>query len=106
MRFEVRNILGRLFRAGSFDYSFLSGVFNVRVRDNWTYMRKVLTAVLKQTRKAVAFNVLNAEAGLKEHDRFFVSPRALAAFGSRLGTKRIHLLDHYHPMDLTLFLYK
>ena len=106
VRFEVRSILGRPFRARSFDYSFLSGVFNVRVRDNWKYMREILTAVLKQSRKAVAFNVLNSEAGLKEPDRFFVSPRALAALGSRLGVSRVQLLDHYHPMDLTLFLYK
>lgn len=104
--FQVRRILSRPFRAGGFDYSFLSGVFNVRVKDNWRYMKAVLSAALRQSRKAVAFNLLNAEAGLKEKDRFTAHPKELAAFGKSLGASRVHLLDNYHHLDLTLFLYK
>lgn len=104
--FQVRRILSRPFRAKTFDYSFLSGVFNVKVKDNWRYMRAVLTSALKQSRKAVAFNALNAEAGIKEKDRFTAHPKELAAFGRSLGVSRIHLSDHYHHLDLTLFLYK
>lgn len=104
-RFEARNIYRRPFPEGSFDYAFLSGVFNVKVRDNWEYMRSVLTSALRQSRKAVAFNILNSEAGLREPDRFTVASRDLVAFGRRLGVSRVHLLDHYHHLDLTLFLY-
>lgn len=105
-KFQTRRLLSRPFRIGAFDYCFLSGVFNVRVKDNWEYMRAILTSALRQSRKAVAFNVLNAEAGLKEKDRFTVEPRELVAFGRGLGVSRAHLLDHYHHLDLTLFLYK
>ena len=105
-RFQVRRLLSRPFRSRSFDYCFLSGVFNVRVKDNWAYMRAILMSALKQSRKAVVFNVLNAEAGLKEKDRFSVEPKELVAFGRGLGVSRVHLLDHYHHLDLTLFLYK
>jgi SAM-dependent methyltransferase len=105
-KFQVRRILSQPFRAGSFDYSFLSGVFNVKVRDNWRYMRTVLASALRQSRKAVAFNVLNAEAGIRERDRFTVSSKELADFGWSLGVSRVHLMDHYHHLDLTLFLYK
>ncbi len=104
--FEARVILAHPFPVRTFDYSFLSGVFNVRVRDNWKYMRELLASVLRQTKKAVAFNILNAEAGLREPDRFMVRGRDLVAFGRKLGVSRVHLLDHYHPLDLTLFLYK
>lgn len=104
--FQVRRILSKPFRTGSFDYSFLSGVFNVRVKDSWRYMKAVLSSALRQSRKAVAFNVLNAEAGIKEKDRFTVHPRELAAFGKSLEASRVHLIDHYHHLDLTLFLYK
>jgi SAM-dependent methyltransferase len=104
--FEDRVLLERPFPRGSFDFAFLSGVFNVKVRDNWKYMRAVLKNVLKQTRHAAAFNVLNRESGLKERDRFMVSPGDLVAFGRKLGVKRVLLLDDYHHLDLTLFLYK
>ncbi len=105
-RFESRVILSKPFPVRTFDYSFLSGVFNVRVWDNWKYMRELLSCVLRQTKRAVAFNVLNAEAGLREPDRFTARARDLASLGRRLGVSRVHLLDHYHPLDLTLFLYK
>jgi len=104
--FEVRNVFSRPFPAGSFDYAFLSGVFNMKVRDNWKYMKALLTLVLGQTRKAVAFNALNVEAGIRERNRFTVSPGDLVAFGRGLGVSRVHLMDHYHRLDLTLFLYK
>ncbi|HVZ80123.1 MAG TPA: class I SAM-dependent methyltransferase [bacterium] len=105
-RFEARVLTARPYRARSFDYAFLSGVFNVKVKDNWAYMRSLLKCVLKQTRKAVAFNVLNAEAGLKEKDRFTVRSEDLVSFGRKLDVSKVGLLDHYHPMDLTLFLYR
>lgn len=105
-RFEARSLLTRPYPARSFDYSFLSGVFNVKVENNWKYMRAVLTGVLRQTKKAVAFNVLNTEAELKESHRFTVMPKELVAFGRSLGVKKTHLMDHYHPLDLTLYLYK
>jgi hypothetical protein len=78
----------------------------VKVEDNWGYMRALLTCVLRMTKKAVALNVLNEESGLREKDRFTVTPKELVRFGRSLKVKRTHLMDHYHPMDLTLFLYK
>ncbi|HET9868990.1 MAG TPA: class I SAM-dependent methyltransferase [bacterium] len=105
-RFEARNIYERPFPRGAFEYAFFSGVFNVRVKDNWRYLRALLKGALGQVRKGLAFNVLNAEAGLKESDRFFVHPKELAAFGRRLGGSRVRLLDHYHHLDLTLHIYK
>jgi len=105
-RFEARNLLARPYPARSFDYSFLSGVFNVKVQDNWIYMKALLKQVLKQTKKAVAFNALNADSGLKESNRFLVTPKEIVTFGRSLGVKRAHLLDHYHHLDLTLFLYR
>ncbi|MGH7739715.1 MAG: class I SAM-dependent methyltransferase [bacterium] len=104
--FETRNILARPFARGRFDFVFLSGVFNVKIRDNWEYMRALLSAALRQAREAVAFNALNAEAQLKEPDRFSVQAKDLVALGRRLGAPKVHLLDHYHHLDLTLFLYK
>lgn len=104
--FEDRVLTARPFPPGTFDYAFLSGVFNVKVRDNWKYMRAVLKNVLKQTKKAAAFNVLNRESGLKETTRFMVGPKELVVFGRKLGVRKVHLLDGYHHMDMTLFLYK
>ena len=105
-KFEVRNVYSHPFPPRSFDYSFLSGIFNVKVRDNWKYMKALLASVLKQTRKAVAFNVLNAEAGIQEANRFKVTPAELMTLGDKLRVSRLRLMDQYHPMDLTLFLYK
>jgi SAM-dependent methyltransferase len=106
IKFEARNLLAMPFDSQKYDYSFLSGVFNVKVRDNIRYMKAVLNSVLQQTRKAVAFNVLNSEAGIKESNRFMVGPRELVELGRQLEVSRVHLLDHYHHLDLTLFLYK
>jgi SAM-dependent methyltransferase len=106
VRFETRVLLAQPYPPRSFDFVFLSGVFNVKVRDNWGYMRALLGAAFRSCGRAVAFNVLNAEADLREPDRFGASPRDLVAFCRRLGPSRVHLLDHYHPLDLTVFLYK
>lgn len=106
VRFETRVLLAQPYPPRSFDYVFLSGVFNVKVRDNWQYMRALLGSALRQSRRAVAFNVLNADAGLREADRFSAVPKDLVSFCRRLGPSRVHLLDHYHPLDVTVFLYK
>jgi SAM-dependent methyltransferase len=106
IRFETRVLLAQPYPSRNFDYVFLSGVFNVKVRDNWKYMRALLGAALRQCRRALAFNVLNAEADLREPDRFGANPRDLVSFCRRLGPSRVQLLDHYHPLDLTVFLYK
>ncbi len=106
VQFESRVLLARPYPPRSFDDVFLSGVFNVRVKDNWRYMRALLKCALKQSRRAVAFNVLNAEADLREPDRFSAHPKKLVSFCRKLGPSRVHLLDHYHPMDITVFLYK
>jgi SAM-dependent methyltransferase len=105
-RFEARVLTARPFAPGRFDYAFLSGVFNIKVRDNWKYMGAVLRNVLRQTKKAVAFNVLSGESGLKEPNRFTVLPGELVSFGKKLGVAKTRLLDDYHHLDLTLFLYK
>jgi SAM-dependent methyltransferase len=104
-KFETRVLLAHPYPPRSFDYVFLSGVFNVKVRDNWQYMRAMLREVLRECRRAVAFNVLNSES-VREPDRFSVNSKELVAFSRRLGPSRIHLLDHYHPSDLTVFLLK
>jgi SAM-dependent methyltransferase len=105
-KFEVRHILARPYSGRIFDYSFLSGVFNVKVKDNWLYTKAMLRQILKQTKKAVAFNVLNADSGLQESNRFVVTPQEITAMGRSLGVRKTHLLDHYHHLDLTLFLYR
>ncbi len=106
VKFEVRHILAQPYPPRTFDYSFLSGVFNVKVKDNWLYTKAMLRQILRLTKKAVAFNVLNADSGIKESNRFAVTPHEITAMGRSLGVKKTHLLDHYHHMDLTLFLYR
>ena len=105
-KFEVRHILARPYPARAFDYSFLSGVFNVKVKDNWLYTKTMLRQILLQTKKAVAFNILNADSGLKESNRFVVTNQEITAMARSLGVKKTHLLDHYHHLDITLFLYR
>ena len=104
--FETRSILASPYPSRSFDYSFLSGVFNVKVQDNWAYMKAVLQQALRSSRKAVAFNVLSSESGLRESNRFMVTPREIIKLGKELGARRIRKVNLYHPHDLTLFLYR
>ncbi len=104
-RFEARVLLSQPYPPRNFDYIFLSGVFNVKVRGNWQYMRALLRETLRECRRGVAFNVLNSES-VREPDRFSVNPKELVAFSRRLGPSRMLLLDHYHPSDLTVFLFK
>jgi SAM-dependent methyltransferase len=105
LTFEARNLLERPFRPGAFDHGFLSGVFNVRVRDNWAYLRAVVGACLRSCRRGVAFNLLHGDASLRERDRFTVDPAEAVVRCRRLpGVGRVRLVDHYHPNDLTLHL--
>ncbi len=105
--FEVRHLLDRPLRPGSSDYGFLSGVFNVRIQNNWDYLTALTGAVLKTCRKGVAFNVLHAGSGLKDPKRFTVDPKEIVVWGRRQrGVRKVKVLDHYLPNDLTVWLDK
>lgn len=104
--FEVRHLLMKPYPAGRFDFSFLSGLFNIQIQDNWKYMKSILTVALKQTKKAVAFNILNRELVFQESNRFSVNAAEIVRFARQLPVRQVKIFDHYHPVDLTLFLYK
>ena len=56
-RFERRDVLARGFPR-RFDYVVASGTFNIRVTDHEAWMERMLTAMFRACRRAVAFNVL------------------------------------------------
>ncbi len=66
-RFEVRDILEDGL-PGPFDYVVASGTFNIRVENHEEFLRRMLTLMYAQCRRAVAFNALHPMS--PSHPRF------------------------------------
>ncbi len=103
-RFERRDILqappGR-----KWDYVLINGVFNHRVRDNWTWIEQMVQAAFGLADKGLAFNVLTVELGWIDPELFYVNPRTLDEKVKKWSAGNYKIMKGYLPEDITVLLY-
>lgn len=87
------------------DWVFMSGLFNQRVRDNWGWVRQVVGAAYGLSQKGAAFNLLSDTYPDPDSDFFYASRSDLERFCATLAPGRWRTLVSAHPHDLTAFLY-
>jgi SAM-dependent methyltransferase len=94
------------FPEGEWDYVFVNGVFNHRVKDNWEFLRQGLAQCLAHAKEGVAFTLLNAEGGWMDQDLFYAHPRQLEEKIRQWHGGNYKILGQYLPEDMTVHLYR
>ena len=102
--FEKRNILLDPPRR-QWDYVFISGIFNHRVKNNWAWIEETVRLCFKLARVGVAFNLL--EGGKEESDTtFFYAQRKDLEMKAKLWSAgKYKIVNNYLPDDMTAYLY-
>jgi SAM-dependent methyltransferase len=87
------------------DYVFMSGLFNHRVRDNWGWIAQVVGPAYRLAQCGTAFNLLSDTSPDQDDDFFYASPKDLERFAAALAPGRWKIIPCARPHDLTVFLY-
>jgi SAM-dependent methyltransferase len=103
--FENRNILLDPPRR-QWDYILISGVFNHKVKDNWTWIEETLRLCLKLSRLGVAFNLLETHEDNDDTSFFYAKGKDLEQKADLLSAGRFKIVRGYLPDDMTAYLYK
>jgi 2-polyprenyl-3-methyl-5-hydroxy-6-metoxy-1,4-benzoquinol methylase len=90
--------------ARRFDYFFLSGALNFRVRDNMKLTTAMLRKMFELSKKGVGINFLSTYVTYQKEQNFHHNPEALFAFARTL-TKWVILRHDYPLWEFTLYLY-
>lgn len=89
---------------GKFDWSFESGIFNLKVSDHDAFVRNMLRKMFKVSRKGIAADFLN-DRGLKTGEMYHPSPVDLYNFCNRMSG-RVVLRCDYKPTEFCVYVYK
>jgi SAM-dependent methyltransferase len=104
-RFEKRDILGNPPQE-KWDYVFVNGVFNHKIKDNWAWIESMVARALSCARKGMAFTMLNREIGWLDRDLFYTTPEELGKKAAFWSGEKYKLVTGYLPEDMAVYLFK
>lgn len=92
------------------DYSFVSGIFNVRFEgddESWTkFIENTLRDLDANSTKGFAFNVLTSYVDYKEPHLYYADPMYFFDFCKRNFSKKVSLLHDYNLWEWTIIVKK
>lgn len=105
---------GRLsdFADESFDYAFVSGVFNNKIEDNQSFYEATLIDLFARVKYGVAFNMMSKYVDYEDQDLFYVFPEEIFEFAKRMLTPYVCLRNDYLvkqnsvPFEFAVYAYK
>jgi len=111
VRFELRNVLEDGLDE-TFDYVFVSGMFNNKIDDNWQYFSEIIRLVFEKTRVGLAFNMMSKYVDWEEDDLWYVQPEDVFRFCKKELSSRVTLRNDYLvkansiPFEFAVYIYK
>jgi len=102
--FENRNILLDPPRR-QWDYILISGIFNHKIKDNWTWIGETVKACLKISKLGVAFNLLETKDDHEDSVFFYAKRKDLEQKASLWSVGKSKIVTGYLPDDMTAYLY-
>jgi 2-polyprenyl-3-methyl-5-hydroxy-6-metoxy-1,4-benzoquinol methylase len=90
----------------AFDYIFLCGVFNLKVKGLDDTVKTVLQTLFRHCKIAMAFNALSAHNPKKDYELYYHSPEELFRFAMIHLSPYIALRHDRIPYDFVLFIYR
>ncbi len=104
-RFERRDILQDPPRE-KWDYVFVNGVFNHRVRDNWAWIERMVEQAFAGARLGMAFTMLNRDASWPDEELFYTTPAELGQKAAVWSGGKYKIVTGYLPEDMAVYLFK
>jgi SAM-dependent methyltransferase len=89
-----------------FDYIFLCGVFNLKLKDLDKTVKNVLARLFRRCRKALAFNALSSENPKKSVELNYLSPDEMIEFAKNNLSPHVSFARERIPYDFTMFVRK
>jgi len=104
-RFEKRDILRNPPRE-KWDYVFVNGVFNHKIKDNWAWIEAMVRQALAASRLGMAFTMLNREIGWLDEELFYTTSGELGRKAALWSGGNYKIVTGYLPEDMTVYLFK
>jgi len=104
-RFEVFDIESDVLDE-DFDYIFLCGVFNLKVKGISETIKNTLKKLFSHCRIALAFNALSAHNPQKDFELHYVVPEEIFEFAVKNLSPFVVLGHEKIPYDFTMFVYR
>jgi SAM-dependent methyltransferase len=89
-----------------FDYIFLCGVFNLKIKGLEKTIKKVLKRLFKDCKVALAFNALSAHCSKKSFELHYLDPDKMLEFAKEELSPNALVRQGRVPDDFTMFVYK
>jgi SAM-dependent methyltransferase len=88
-----------------FDWSFESGIFNLKIEDNDAFIRNTLKKMFYLSKKGLAADFLNSRTMIKDRSMYYQNPEDLKYFCHSLSDYVI-LKSGYRPAEFCVYIYK
>ena len=102
---ERRDILQEPYPPRSFDYVFMSGIFNHRISDNDGFLRQMLAAAFDACSHGIAANMTTTAVDYEDPQLYYFVPEDVLRYARTL-TRRVALRHDYPLYEFTIFLYR
>ncbi len=108
---EARFINKKQLDEETFDFVFISGVFNNKTPDNQVFFEATISELFEKTRYCLAFNMMSAYVDYQDENLFYAFPEEVFSYCKKNVTPFITLLNDYQlkagviPFEFACFLY-
>jgi len=101
--FRVGNFLNTKIK--SFDLIFISGIFNLKMKNHEKFMKTFIKKAFKKTKKILIFNCLSANAKIKKKLHYYINPFEISK-NYNINLEKL-IIDHsYADHDVSFILFK
>lgn len=90
---------------GKFDWAFASGIFNLKMNDNQSFVEHILEKMFRISRKGIAADFLNADTAVRSSMLYYQDYDTLIQFCKKLSDHVVIRAD-YMPSDYCVYVYK
>ncbi len=90
---------------GKYDWSFASGIFNLKIDDNRSFIEHTMRKMFKLSRKGIAADFLDAGLTSKGSGLYYQGPEAMLELCNELSD-RVLMRHDYLPTDFCVYVYK
>ena len=87
------------------DYIFSSGLHNLRLKDNWDFIKKTFDTFNRYSRLGFAANFISDNVDYSESDLFHANPSMVLDLAYKYS-RRVVLRNDYMPFEFTVFIDK
>jgi len=88
-----------------FDFTFLSGALNFRIKDNKSHANDVIKKMFDLSTKAVSFNMLSSYADYVAEKNFHHSPEEIFSYSKKLSP-RVNLFHDYPLYEFSVQIFQ